>query len=87
MEMITNKEVFRSIEKKAKQLRLVPDQLKDGAITKCISFKEYKGEYICVYLHDNQIHFVSETFGKGKMTNQVEFLKFLVQSGMNILIK
>lgn len=85
--MITNKEVFRSIEKKAKQLRLVPDQLKMEQLQSVFLFKEYKGEYICVYLHDNQIHFVSETFGKGKMTNQVEFLKFLVQSGMNILIK
>ncbi|KAB2423911.1 hypothetical protein F8167_07665 [Bacillus cereus] len=75
MEMITNKKVFRSIEKKAKQLNLVPDQLKTEQLQNVFLFKEYKGEYICVYSRDNQIHFVSETFGKGKMTNQVEFFK------------
>ncbi|ARX68778.1 hypothetical protein BVH75_23100 [Bacillus thuringiensis] len=75
MEMITNKKVFRSIEKKARQLSLVPDQLKTEQLQNVFLFKEYKEEYICVYSRDNQIYFVSETFGKGKMTNQVEFFK------------
>lgn len=49
--MITNKEVFRSIEKKAKQLRLVPDQLQVEQLQNVFLFKEYTRRNTSVCIH------------------------------------